>query len=804
MKKTTSVWWILFGAVAAGTLALPRAEGATDPALNPPFPRTLNHSFLTSESLPGNVDALGDYAGAIVQAREAVSIGDAFKDHYGESKALFAVVDWQAKDPDEGEDTLTGPALSTIFPGHSLYYEGAVVTQEVIALPGETDIHVDRVALFEEGDEVTLTPVRIFGGMPIFDPSAVEVVRVESIVPNSSGDGGTLFVARAQRGTQARSFSASYARAFVHVALPGSSSWRWNPGLLGPLDSLNRVGYEVVGDWVAGWLTTTHPSWDALILADARWHLDAAALGNPGADGRAPDTQPDATPDWGYSDGVNLFGLGELALSDRVRDRIGLDRAFLVGFAPTSGTITASPWPGPAGENGLWMERFPEGSLGGDFDSAFARLAFWTEHRPADVAPVSVVYTQADTEAYGGGSGGNAAFRLGLGAACMVDGWHTYTTAPDTPPYRDAVYAWDEYVAGTEGRPGWLGYPLEDAVRHVGALGALSTAQPIGQTGWTVQVNASGAAADPPQPVSGSTAIEVKVTGVAAPLPALDDIELASPDLGSIAAGTHTLHFSVRATFDDATPPPARDIQVGLQIASGPFVKAGAVPVGTEWEEYYLTLELDAVAGQASWVMKIGGPRGSLFLDLPEIRQGSADVFSRRFQGGVVLVNGSNAPFTFPLGASYRRIDGTVDPGVNDGAAGLEEEVVPGHDARFLLSDEPGPTPTPIPTVSPTPSPSPTITVTPTATVPPTLTPTPVITDYPTMTPIDWPTYTPTPSMSPSPSLTPSPSATAPPPGDIIEAVLDRQPFTTEERQAMDRNSDGEVDIADLMWLLSP
>ncbi len=758
---------------------------------SPPFPRPLNYGYLTDAKAADAVQDLESYAGAVVDGATAGRIADDFKSLYGTDKALLAVVEWQGKNPDEAEEGATGPALDTIYPGNFLFYNGATMDRPMYGGTAETEVHVDQIAPFEAGDAATMALLRFTTGQPILTPAATERVLIEAIEPDSTGTGGTLTVRRGQFGTTAREFEADLTLVFAHAEAAESPVWRWNFSLQAPADSQGLLPYQSVADWLAEWLTDRHPAWDGLILSEARWEADPASLGNPGTNGRGPDTDTDRQADYGYLTGANLFGMGETALTERLGDAIGGDKALLAGFEPAEAD-PASPWPEPGGTGGLWFERFPEGSAGGDFDSAFAGLEFWQSNRTIGANPFNIIYTQENTTAYGnGGTGseGNAAFRLGLATACLFEGWHVYTTALDTAPATTTVYQWDEYVAGTADQPGWLGYPLEPPQRLLDDLGGPYFPDPVPLTGWTVEQKREGAEASAPQ--VDDTAVRVGILGLANPYPRIDDLSLLSPILGpTLEAGAYTVRFRARAgAFAEETAPGGRNIAVNL-TGSGATVPVGVVPVGPDWQEYLLSVTA-AEDTDVRLDFGIGGSRGDLWIEGAQVYPGNADRFSRRFQGGVVLLNAGDEPFTFALDGTYRRIDGTVDPEVNDGVAGLIEETVPAGDARFLLTDSVLPTPTPIPTPSSTPTPTETPVPTPTATPYPTSTPTPTLTPVPTLTPIGW---TPTPTPTPTP----------PPVGDVVSVLLGRGEFSQEERDAMDRNGDSRIDSADLLLVLTP
>lgn len=728
--------------------------------IDPPYPRTLNYKWLTDADPASDLEALRHFSGVIVDGAAAAQRADQFKEYYGDTRLLLADVEWQGKAPDEMAQGPTGPAFTSIYAGYYLFYPGATLDRRVYADPARTEIHVDRRDRFQPGDDVALVPL-------VFDRFAremVEEVVVESIVPDGSGDGGTLVVRRAQYGTQALDYYQGYARAYPHVRAPYTPVWRWNFALHAPADSQGVSAHRFVADWIAGWITERHPTWDGLLLARAPWELTTSTLSNSGLSNRKADADADMAEDAGYYESSNYWGMGVTPFTERLRQVSGLDKVFLLGSDPAAST-TDHAWPAPGKTNGLFLEGFPENTPGGNFDSGYARLAFWRENVATSTPPVNVVFTRAETAAYGGAGGGsvaNAPFRLGLAAACLADAWHCYTTPPDVPPYNETIYLWDEYTGGDLEQGGWLGQPRGDAVRQVSMLDGSSVASPISWAGWTL-ITREGAVAEGPvedsdvyysQPHS----LRARVTGIGTVPPGLDWVELRSAALGTLTAGTHTLRFRARCVIEGSPAPTARDLRAGILLDETLYTPAGVVPVGGEWREYFLSIE----AGQTAPVrlsFAFGGPPGSLWLDDVELLKGSAQLFSREFQNGIVLLNASPEAHTFTLPGVFRRLAGTVDPVVNDGEGGLTSVLVPAGDARFLVRDEPGPTPTSIATASPTPSPSPSPSASPLPTLSPTasFTPLPTLSPIPTETP--WLSPTPWPSPTESPSPTPSPSS---------------------------------------------
>lgn len=110
-----------------------------------------------------------------------------------------------------------------------------------------------------------------------------------------------------------------------------------------------------------------------------------------------------------------------------------------------------------------------------------------------------------------------------------------------------------------------------------------------------------------------------------------------------------------------------------------------------KWRPYSLAFVAGADDVQASVAMLVGSESGSVWLDSARLVEGGADRFVRRFERGVVLVNGSTTPASFDLDQlaprmTLRWLQGTQDPDVNIGAPARGVVTVAGRDALILVA----------------------------------------------------------------------------------------------------------------------
>jgi hypothetical protein len=112
-------------------------------------------------------------------------------------------------------------------------------------------------------------------------------------------------------------------------------------------------------------------------------------------------------------------------------------------------------------------------------------------------------------------------------------------------------------------------------------------------------------------------------------------------------------------------------------------------------DEREVTLTMIAPAdGEGILQLGLAENRGEIEIRELELREGCADVLARRFENGLVILNGSTfSPAVVRLSdldpsGKYRRIQGTQDPVHNDGElVGAAVEIAP-QDALFLIKQQ--------------------------------------------------------------------------------------------------------------------
>lgn len=282
--------------------------------------------------------------------------------------------------------------------------------------------------------------------------------------------------------------------------------------------------------------------------------------------------------------------------------------------------------------------------------------------------------------------------RFGLASAALGGGYGVF--GPSDRNVRTAPYqAWwyDEYaVDRATGRSsaslqhtGWLGQPLGAPYQMIWAgtnADAVTNAdfETDVTTGWifgrfspavaTVTRDASTSAA-------GAASAHVSITTASTV-----DWHVNLTTTSSIPM-TPGLSYSVTFWAKASSP---RVMPIVANRVGGGSLASRNVTLGTEWTHYQIILQPNA-SGSANLVFFLGMQAGDVWFDDVHFQQGATNLWRRDFQHGAVLVNPSDAALQVPMGADWRRIQGTVAPFVNDGSV-AGTVTVGASDALFLLS----------------------------------------------------------------------------------------------------------------------
>jgi len=291
---------------------------------------------------------------------------------------------------------------------------------------------------------------------------------------------------------------------------------------------------------------------------------------------------------------------------------------------------------------------------------------------------------------------GDSLVRMSIAGACMANGIYTFRTSSrrDVGAILDGggqvSYPWDEYHAGDEGRWNWLGQPLEEPQQKIIQFGD-DLLPPFDPAGWELRAEdarESSRRAEGQVLAATVTAIETAGRPINRRLAAAG-VQLVSPltELPLSPAEEYAVSFTIEA-------PGAGQLWrwVALNLETdGLLGPDQPIVVGEPAREVCLTVR-PSKSGPARIVLGIGAELGSVRVAQVRLRPGCAEVFARRFEHGLVLLNGSaTKPFTFSIGPGYHRLRGRQAPAVNDGAPAGPAVTVPASDGLFLRRAAPAP-----------------------------------------------------------------------------------------------------------------
>lgn len=413
---------------------------------------------------------------------------------------------------------------------------------------------------------------------------------------------------------------------------------------------------------------------------------------------RHSDCDVDGKPDCFYFDGLDHWALGMFDFFSYLRDGVednfqGLG-AELVLASDANSNEEARFFNLLNGAEYEFGTVNPFRPLTHRYSSNLDRYLLWSTR--AREPRVSYIHNKYPTDSYHGGNDEDLAFymhdnyyRLDMATACMGTGYvgksvsrpggSPVTAYPErkqqiekhgTPLPLD----WDEYHCGDENKRNWLGQPLAEPVRLTDYLKPRDLPIRAGRSFARLDV-AAGYVAQLLEKTEWET-LRVHTQEVQPWHRTNFKICLSLP-VGDVKEDyEYTLRFQASAPspYGAVNPKYAsipRNIAVRLTVDSttGPDQET---LVFEEGREIFLTLSAPSDgAGQ----LEFGLEEEPGLIEFSSIRlyEGCADVLLRRFENGVVLLNGSSVtPYVFDLGEllpgeSYRRLLGHQDPEHNSG-----------------------------------------------------------------------------------------------------------------------------------------
>lgn len=451
------------------------------------------------------------------------------------------------------------------------------------------------------------------------------------------------------------------------------------------------VGPETWGEYLARTSAAmlAGGDWDG-IMTDRVEGMESRYVGRPLA--RSIDPARNNVP---VSDGYAAFDAswesGLLAFKTMLRQRVPADRVVFSNVAKRNyhllnGTnLEGFPQTNPRGLSATWpwwrywsdgLDSYLEWTRLGQLPNISTIMTFYDDSEPTGVSatpyqsPMNDPSWEADYPK----------FRLGLASALMGDGFFVYEIS--TQGHGKAGLPWfDEFDNAGSGR-GYLGQPLGP---KRSALQPLSSPDLLGADGvfataddWSKWYTWSNSGYAVSQSLEGGVArLNVSKVGGTDP----NAVSFCHDAVPLTAGKVYTISFSARAD---------RPVDLSLRVnkKTSPYtghIYVSSVPVDQTWREFEIPVTALSSDSAARLMFGLGRKTASVWIDNVRIQEGSrANIYRRDFEGGVVLANGFDSSATVSLGGTYRRINGTQDRSVNNGAV-ASAVVVPPRDGLILL-----------------------------------------------------------------------------------------------------------------------
>lgn len=284
--------------------------------------------------------------------------------------------------------------------------------------------------------------------------------------------------------------------------------------------------------------------------------------------------------------------------------------------------------------------------------------------------------------------------RFGLGSASLGEGYGAFGNGPRISRNEQYMAWWyDEYAVDlSTGRSsalmrdtGWLGQPISGQYQMVWVGPTTDAVTNPGfetdvTTGWRFW-NTHGASLvrDTTTAGAGSSSAHFSVP-IADPTYPYTVAYGTTGSIPVVAGGQYAATFWAKASV-----PRSIVVSAGYAGGNGSFV-ISKLQLTTQWKRYQVVL-IPGGSGNAVLDLHLAGETGDVWFDDVHFQQGVYSVYRRDFQNGIVLVNPGASAQNVALEAPFRRIVGSVDPTVNNGANSTTQ-LVGSQDALFLIGTD--------------------------------------------------------------------------------------------------------------------
>jgi hypothetical protein len=574
------------------------------------------------------------------------------------------------------------PMATSLWPGHVLYYTGALVSgsgrnggilknDTVLTTNWDTDWSRFARANTDQGWTMHAALYSLDNnGHP--DWSEVEFVTVIR-----ADDDGTVTVERGLKPAfPTRGFKSSEGVVLAPIVpwCCGLENW-WslNFSASSPLDADGLSASEWAANGYSQWLLAK--GLDGIQFDVGLWHQNREKQDSANKYFRhVVDADNDLIPDYGYRDGLNQWGLGNSRFFSQLRDILGQDKIIQIDAWDPSRNGARLP---KGLVNGVEYEAFGKAYSGEDRLSESILHMMRQQERGAPPA-FSYAFTKEPTLQWTPSlASSNSQFRLGVAMSCLLGTPHPHSEGDG----QFGLFRWDEYQNGLlQDRSGWLGRPLGPP-RQI--LDHFSTASDLLNSATWGLVDYNGAE-------SSMIGEELRVTDVGFisetqsirrwPL----NVRYQAQPLTQPRPGfEYTVTFEAKGAY-----PRSANLSDGYVprllvlngFNSGP---TRSVLLDDQWRRYTISFTAESKAFNPSF--GIAEQEGSTWIRNIQMFEGGADRWLRWFENGLVVLNGTESPWTLDFTGSLpalSRIDGTQDP-VNNGDA-IDVLTLPAKDAVLL------------------------------------------------------------------------------------------------------------------------
>jgi hypothetical protein len=476
-------------------------------------------------------------------------------------------------------------------------------------------------------------------------------------------------------------------------------NWCYNLSSRCPKDANGKKAYEVFAEWLVKNYDKDEQGKQCKAMVDGiLYDSDAYAfIDGGGRKRRNADMDNDGVADWGYAeDGTNFWSEGLEAFYKGVREglnAIGRKDIIIVGgvaeswgLLPNNGTQVEAAWSHQFIATGAPASAY--NYIGFYMSTMKAQTAHGVIYpRVSDVQgkEISALYYGRTVETT------NTHVRFSYAMTMMFDGvWFSNQNGFGDPFHyfdEDAVYTakgenFGKSVLKTNTsdilkNSKWLGKALGGYKRvyDASAFDLSKNLFPNGDfekllTEWT-GIKAA-ASMEQNNVYQGKACMKITPDKTNSIVSDWSAATVSSPEISLTADKEYTLCFAI---YSESA---ARKVDVKI----GAFTQELFVTPG--WNKHVLTWK-EKKSENSNLRFDVGGELSNVWVDQLYLFEGSADVFRRDFEKGVILANASNLPKTIKLEKGLNRIAGSLDAEVNNGEKNLSEITLAPHEGLFLV-----------------------------------------------------------------------------------------------------------------------